>query len=281
MGCPGGAALREKIRRGDMLFGTQINASSTTFVNKIAEITDLDWVFICNEHAAHDRQTTSWMCKAYAGVGLPPIVRLPNHDPNEATKVLDGGAAGVIAPYIETAEQVRRLVGATKYRPLKGEKLRRILDGEESVDPDLQKYLDHFNQNHILVANIESQTAIDNLDEILAVPGLDAVQTGPHDLSTSLGVPEQYRHPKVMEALHTIIRKARAAGVGACHHMIWPDEEAELELIRGSGPGTGVNMMIHHSDLGIVRRILAAEVSRVKKKLAEDSTEQAAKRQKA
>jgi len=270
--------LRQKIHRGDMLFGTQVNASSTAYVSKIGEI-GLDWVFICSEHAAHDRQTLSWMCKAYSGIGLAPIVRIHNHDPNEATKILDGGAAGIIAPYIETADQVRQLVGATRYRPLKGEKLKRILAGEP-VEPELQKYLDHFNKNHILVANIESQTALDNLDEILAVPGLDAVQSGPHDLSTSLGVPEQYRHPKVMEALHTIFRKARAAGIGACHHQIWPDEEAEVELIRGSGPGTGVNMMCHHSDLAIVRRVLTQEISRVRKKLTEHSACEATKKQK-
>ena len=66
------------------------------------------------------------------------MVRISSHDPDEATRILDGGAAGVIAPYIETADQVRRLVGATKYRPLKGARVAAILDGTEPATPELQ-----------------------------------------------------------------------------------------------------------------------------------------------
>ena len=69
----------------------------------------LDFVFIDTEHTPIDRTTLAWMCKAYAGINAPTIVRIPTIDPNQATQVIDAGAAGVIAPYIETPEQGKRL----------------------------------------------------------------------------------------------------------------------------------------------------------------------------
>ena len=90
---------------------------------------DLDMVFIDTEHTPHDRNTTSWLCQVYSAHNLAPVVRIPSPDPYLAQMVLDGGAAGIIAPYVETVEQVRALGGAVKYGPLKGDKLKAFLDG--------------------------------------------------------------------------------------------------------------------------------------------------------
>ena len=98
---------------------------------------------------------------------VAPIVRIPSPDPYEACKVLDAGAEGVIGPYIESAEQVRKLVGATKYRPLKGRKLDAILQGEEKLDSELIDYFSSFNENSVLIVNTESRPAMEALDEIL------------------------------------------------------------------------------------------------------------------
>ena len=95
-------------------------------------------------------------------MGLPPIVRIPSPDPYEASKVLDAGAAGVMAPYIETVEQVKALRGAVKLRPIKGERLKRMLDGE-AVAPKLENYLQRTAGENILIINVESKPALDNL----------------------------------------------------------------------------------------------------------------------
>jgi 4-hydroxy-2-oxoheptanedioate aldolase len=198
----------KKLRAGEPLFGTLIVSPSPMWPAAL-EGSGLDFVFIDTEHIALDRAQVSWMCQAYARMGLPPLVRIPSPDPYEATKMLDGGAAGIIAPYVETVEQVQALRGAVKLRPVKGRRLADRLAGGP-FEPTLEDYVRGRNTN-AMVVNIESVPAIEALDEILAVPDLDAVLIGPHDLSCSLGIPEQYRHPRFQEAVYAILRKARAA----------------------------------------------------------------------
>ncbi|EAQ81341.1 HpcH/HpaI aldolase family protein [Blastopirellula marina] len=220
----------------------------------------LDFVFIDTEHIALDRAELSWMCQTYQQLGMAPLVRIPEPNPNLATMVLDGGAAGVIAPYVETAEQVRALVGAVKCRPLKGERLERYLQGE-SLGPELQQYIEQHNSQHTLVINVESTPAIAAIDDLLAVNGLDAVLVGPHDLSCSLGIPEQYDHPRFDQAMQTIIRKARARQVGAGIHF-WGDVAQEVDWLR-----QGLNMLIHSADISLFVKQLRAELTHIQSEL--------------
>ena len=126
----------------------------------------LDFVFIDTEHIALDRAQLSWMCQTYSALGLPPLVRIPSPDPYAATMVLDGGAAGVVAPYIETAEQVQALRGAVKMRPIKGQKLKQMLGGAKA-EPELEAYIEKGANERLLIVNIESTHAMAALDDIL------------------------------------------------------------------------------------------------------------------
>jgi len=197
-------------------------------------------------------------------MGLPPLVRIPTQDPDDATVALDDGAAGVIVPYVEQPEVVRSMVGASKLRPLKGERARRALEGED-LEPELQTYVENHNASHILLTNIESVPAMENLDEILAVKGLDCVLIGPHDLSTSLGVPEQYDHPRFLEACAFILGKARAAGIGAgIHHWLPPQKQMQFVEM-------GANLLIHKADAIFLSEGLRNEVSELRDLLGQES----------
>ena len=120
--------FRTALRGDQRIYGTLL-VSPSPFWPKVIGDCGLDFVFIDTEHIAIGRETLSWMCRTYAALGLPPLVRITDPDPYKVTVAYDDGAAGVVAPYIETPEQVRALVGASKFRPLKGEKLQRALDG--------------------------------------------------------------------------------------------------------------------------------------------------------
>lgn len=113
-------------------------------------------------------------------------------DAEEARQALDGGASGVVLPYVETVEQVRALHGAVKLRPLKGSRMEAVVATDYDGQTELKEYVERGAKNRALVINIESTSAIANLDALLD-PSLnvDAVLIGPHDLSCSLGVPEQ------------------------------------------------------------------------------------------
>ena len=251
------AALRHRLTAGDMLFGTLIVSPSPRWPEAVRGC-GLDFVFIDTEHIALDRAELSWMCRTYAALGLPPLVRIPAPDPYAAGMVLDGGAAGVIAPYVETVAQVQSLRGAVKLRPIKGQRLRKMLDGAE-VEPQLQSYLAKGAKDCLLIVNIESVPALDALDGILTVPDLDGVLIGPHDLSCSLGVPEQYDNPVFLNACETILRKARGAGVGAGIHF-WGGVEQQVRFLK-----LGANLLIHSADITLFQKNLRIEIEGIKK----------------
>ena len=248
--------LRKHLRAGKNVFGTLIVSSSPRWPEVVRDC-GLDFVFIDTEHIALDRAALSWMCQTYAALGLPPLVRIPSPDPYSATMALDGGASGVIAPYVETVDQVQALRGAVKMRPIKGQKLQGMLHGDP-VEPGLEAYIQGGAKDRLLIVNIESGPAIEALDEILVVPDLDAVLIGPHDLSCSLGVPEQFDHPDFLDACETIFQKARAVGVGAGIHF-WGDVEQQAHMLK-----LGANMLIHSADIILFQKHLKTELKAVK-----------------
>jgi len=239
-----GNELRQALKQGKPVFGTMIVSPSPRWMDVVGQL-NLDFVFIDTEHIAIDRHQLSWMCHAYAGKGIVPVVRIPSPDPYQACMTLDAGAKGIVAPYIETVSEVQQLRGAIKHRPIKGKKLSDYLDGKKALEPELMEYLEKGNEDHIFIINVESQEAIDNLDEILKVPGLDAVLIGPHDLSCNLGVPEQYDHPTFKSAVEDIITRARKAGIGAGIHVFYNDSvKHELEWAS-----KGANLILHSGDI--------------------------------
>lgn len=255
--------LRQRLRAGETILGTMIVSPSPRWPDAVKNC-GLDFVFIDTEHIAIDRAQLSWMCQTYSALGLPPIVRIPAPDPYSATMVLDGGATGVIAPYIESPEQVQALRGAVKLRPIKGVKLETMLAGG-SKEAELDAYLKKAAESRLLIINIESVPAMEALDRILAVPDLDAVLIGPHDLSCSLGIPEQYQDPRFLSACQTIFSKARSAGVGAGIHF-WgnlPQQQQMLEL--------GANMLIHSGDIMLFQKHLSLDIEALRNGLGKVS----------
>jgi 4-hydroxy-2-oxoheptanedioate aldolase len=226
----------------------------------------LDFVFIDTEHMPIQREQLAWMCQTYHALHLAPIVRIPEPDPYRACMALDGGAAGIIAPYVESAAQVRALRGAVKFRPLKGRRLYHALEGRETLEEDLTAYLDQSNAGRVMIVNIESVPALEALDEILDVPDIDALLVGPHDLSLNLGFPEQYHHPAFQEAVRTIIRKARARRVGVGIHFSFGIDQ-EIAWAK-----EGANLILHSSDLFLVRDALTADLETFRQALGDHPT---------
>lgn len=259
-----GKKLAEALRAGQRVYGTLIVSTSPRWPEAVKR-TGVDFVFIDTEHIPIDRETLSWMCRTYAAMGLAPVVRIPSPDPVAACTVLDGGASGIVAPYVESAEQVRELVGATKLRPLKGRRREAALQSPDELEPGLRGYLDDFNSGNVLIVNTESVPALDNLDGILSVPGLDAVLVGPHDLSVSLGIPEQYQDPVFDRAVRDIIERARKRHIGAGIHF-WEGTDSEIEWAKA-----GANLIVHSSDITAFSRALRSDLTRMREALGDDA----------
>jgi 2-keto-3-deoxy-L-rhamnonate aldolase RhmA len=253
----------EHIKKGKRLYGTAVLSPSPLWPPVIKKA-GADFVFIDTEHAPLDRTILAQMCLSYKGYGLPPLVRISSHDPHEARKVLDGGALGILAPYIESPEQVRELVGATKLRPLKGERLKEALQKQDSFTPGLKNYLREWNKENFLMINIESVPATERLDMILAEPGLDGVIIGPHDLSISLGLPEQYDNPQFEDVVGKIISKVRRKGLGVGIHF---SQEAELQIKWAKA---GANIIMHSSDIALFQQRLKDDFTAIRRALMEE-----------
>ncbi len=232
------AEVFETLKKGGCVLGAQIMTASP-MVMPFLENMDLDLVFLDLEHIPMDREITSWMCRAFTAAGMMPLMRVPKPDASLICQYLDAGAEGILVPYIERPEQIRELVGAVKYRPIKGKYLEMLLDGTYELNERTREFLEgnvwNCNpKNKMLLINIESRPGMENLDEILAIPGIDGVMIGPQDLSISLGVPEDYESLEFDGAVKEIAERVRAHGLYCGIHFAKNVEQA-VHFIRDYG----------------------------------------------
>ena len=254
--------LLKKMAAGERIYGTLITSASPFWISKIKTI-GLDFVFIDTEHNPMDRIALSHLCNSYKGAGLATLTRIPSPSPFDASMALDAGSNGILAPYIESPEQVRNLVGAVKYRPLKGKRLEGVLGGSVELTQNELDFFGRYNEGNFLFINIESQYAIDNLDEILAVPGFDGIIIGPHDLSINLGVPEQFSSKVFLDAVSHIIRKTLEHGKMVGNHFSF-GIDYELEWAR-----QGMNIILHSIDLTVFANTMREELNIFRKLFGE------------
>ncbi len=213
-----GEALKAKVRAGGIVYGTMLSAArNPRWATTIAAL-GLDYVIIDSEHAPRGRSEIADLLAGLRGVDIVPIVRVPIPSSHYVTMALDAGAEGVLAPYCETPDEVREVVGATKWRPLKGEFVRRAVEQGEFPSEASREYLERRNRNNVCIIGIESVPAMEALEDIVAIEGVDAIFVGPNDLSISLGVPDQYDHPTYEAALRAIIATCQARGVPVLIH---------------------------------------------------------------
>ncbi len=249
--------LLQKLQSGKNVYGTCIVSTSPIWSKSVVGA-GLDYVFIDTEHIPIDRTEMTFMCQTYNALGIDTILRIPSPDPYLACMARDAGAVGVMAPYIETVSQIQDMIGATKLRPLKGEKLYQALSGEKNLEPELMAYLENYNKGSMCLINIESVAAVRDLDLLLDVSGLDAVIIGPHDLSVNMGLPEQYEHPKFQKTVSEIISKARAKGVSAGIHFPAVPER-QIKYMKD-----GANIIMHSNDMFLFSQKLAEDMEKIK-----------------
>ena len=255
-----GMELSAAWRAGRRTYGTCVTSPSPKWPAMIAG-TGVDFVFLDTEHIPIEREQLSWMCQTFAALNVAPIVRVPKPDPYYACMALDGGAEGIVVPYVETLEQVRDLRGAVKFRPLKGRRLYDKLEGKAGIESELEDYLANWNAGKLMIVNIESIPAMKLLDEIIEVPDVDALLIGPHDLSLNMGLPEQYNHPDYRAEIRMIIDKARAKNVGVGAHYCG-GIDLEIEWAK-----EGANFIVHSSDFFLIRDTLSADIKRFRDEL--------------
>ncbi|TLV00529.1 HpcH/HpaI aldolase family protein [Dyadobacter luticola] len=246
--------LAEKLKAGHNIYGTCMTSTGPMWPSAVRKA-GLDFVFIDTEHIPLSRPELAVLCQQFKSMHIAPIVRITKPDAHLACQAIDVGATGIVAPYIETREQILELVGATKYRPLKGELLHDYLHGNKEIPGNLKEYVANFNAGNLCIANIESAPAVDRLDELLSVPGVDGVFIGPHDLSVSIGLPEQYDHPEFEKVVTHIIKTTRAKGLAIGIHFSF-EPERQIQWMKA-----GANIVVHSFDIALFAQRLQHDLN--------------------
>jgi 4-hydroxy-2-oxoheptanedioate aldolase len=205
--------LKEKILRGEPSFGFQICIPSPELV-EICALQGFEWVFIDAEHGPIGWLECQSLVRACEARGISSIVRVPKLDHSLIAKYLETGVLGIAVPHINTAEQALHAVRSARYAPLG---FRGCDDGASRSSAYGLLHTDEgyfaFSNREIIVAVwVEEVEGMQNLDEILQVPGIDAVHFGPGDLALSMGLPGQPNHPEVLAWIAEGRRKALDAG---------------------------------------------------------------------
>jgi 4-hydroxy-2-oxoheptanedioate aldolase len=256
-----GAQIKEKLLGGDKVYGTHVVSFGNPVTARMITDLELDFIFICTEHMPVDRTEVSMMCHYYSERGISPIVRIPYPSARHACMAIDGGAQGIVAPYVETVEEVKELVGAVKYRPIKGKFLDGILSGERRPEDKLNEFFNRFNRDLYLIIGIESVAGIDRLEELISIDGVDGVFLGPHDITCSMEIPEEYENPEFVAAVRDVITRCRKAGKGVGVHM-------DLTLPRAKPfLDAGQNFMLHLADIVKTQQILSSDIASIRGEL--------------
>ncbi len=204
--------LKRRWRDGEITYGAWMSIGSTA-VAEIMATTGFDWVFIDTEHTAIDYDTLQNVLAGFNGSKTVPVVRVAWNDQVLIKKALDIGAEGILAPMVRTPEETRNLVAACKYPP----------EGQRGFGPFRasgwyrdETYTTTANESLIVMPQIEHVDTIAVIDELVSVPGIDAICMGPADISGSAGVPLQIDHPAVQDAMDKACAAASAVGLPSC-----------------------------------------------------------------
>lgn len=200
--------FRTRLRRGDTLIGPVVTINSPEVVEVLDQV-GFDWLFLDAEHSPISPGHLQRLM--IAARQTPCVVRVPAHDDFWIKQALDGGAAGILAPLVNTAAQARGIVSRAKYPPAgaRGVGTARALGYGYSI----AEYVGRANEETAVILQAEHRDAVANIEEIAATPGIDSIFVGPFDLSLSMGKPGRVADPDVEHAISKIRDAVQGRGL--------------------------------------------------------------------
>ncbi len=205
-------SLKAKLKEVHVGVGIFVNAAHASFV-EAAGLAGLDFCVVDMEHGTVDPLVAENLCRAAQVVGMTPIVRVRKNDGPQLQRALDIGSGGVQVPQIETAEDAAAVVQGAKYAPQGSRGLSFYTRAAEyGLAGNDRMTLRTLNEEQLVIVQVEGIRGIENLDQIVAVPGIDVIFIGPNDLSQSLGIPGDIEAPTVMHMMEKASATIRDSG---------------------------------------------------------------------
>lgn len=249
------SSLRERVSRGEAMHGSFVKFSDPSSV-EIFGGAGFDFVVIDQEHGVFDRTTLNLSLLACRAAAIYGVVRVPHLESDAIAAALDSGAAGILAPHVATVEDVRSLVAACRYRNGRRGFSGVTRAGGYGANP-MWQHIDAADAGIAVIAMIEDPAALDQLADIMAVEGLDAVFIGRGDLTVAFGAASR-NDAIVVAAVDRILEAARRHGKPVWV-MVDSGEEVEEFLARGA------SSFIISSDQSMLRKAAAGIVNKLRK----------------
>ena len=237
--------VKELMARDGVVASMTVRLVRTPEIAFLAKAAGFDTLYVDMKHNNFSLESTSQICMAALTVGVTPLVRLASNNPDEISRVLDAGALGVIAPQVRSADDVRRVVTAAKFPP----------QGERSVNSNVPQLryqsfpqdgttTKALNDATLIAINLETKEALESVEDIAEVEGLDLIVIGTNDLMAELGIPGQHDHALVRQAYSRTISACRNAGkyVGVGGLSTRPDLVTEFVRMGARYVSTGYDL---------------------------------------
>lgn len=224
-------SLKSRLQNRNVTIGSWITLGHASIAEIMAQA-GFDWLTVDMEHSAITLHQAQQLIQVIDLSDCVPLVRVGANDANLIKRVMDAGAHGVIVPMVNTREEAERAVGAVKYPPqgFRGVGLARA----QSYGADFEGYKDWNEDESVVIVQIEHIEAVRNLESILSVKGVDGFIIGPYDLSGSLGIPGQFDHPDMLDALNRVQHISKGFNTIAGYHVIPPDPtQVMLKIAQG------------------------------------------------
>jgi 2-keto-3-deoxy-L-rhamnonate aldolase RhmA len=247
------------IRSGEVALGMfSLEFASTGLARTVASA-GADFVVFDQEHTGWTSETIRELLAAARASEIAPLVRVATAAPHGIGLALALGSMGVMVPMVDTEEQTREIVAAAKYPPMGGRGFAVLYEDEHGGD--VERYMREANAETAVIIMIETRRALENLDAIAAVPGVDVLWIGHYDLTASLGISGQFDHPDYREALRRVVHACEANGIAAGMSTDSLDEAHHLL-------GQGFRFVAYGHDLVLLRTALRSGLDELRAALA-------------
>jgi 2-keto-3-deoxy-L-rhamnonate aldolase RhmA len=233
---------KERLRQGKTVLGTWLEEMRSPAVAQLWAGAGLDFLIVDMEHGAFNLETVADVVRMARLMEITPIVRVPDLAWERVGRILDAGAQGLMLPRVETADQARTFVDYLKYPPAGSRGMASGMGNTDFRWVTTPEYIAQANEETLVIIQIESKTAVANLDELVQVPGIDVMFIGPEDLSISLGYAGQQGHPEVQATIDQVIEQAQGAGIAPGIHT---SDVQRIGLLHRQG----VRLIAYASDL--------------------------------
>ncbi len=204
---------KERLQAGELAVGIGLRQARTVDVAKAMKTAGFDWLFVDCEHNAMTVDTAVQISVAAQATGITPVVRVPGFEHHHATRALDGGAQGIVVPHVDTAEVAAQMVSNCRYPPVGHRSVTGALPQLDFQTIPMGEATRAINDATLLVIMLETPQAIDNVERIAAIDGIDSLLIGTNDLCMEMGIPGQVGDPKVAAAYERVIAACRANGL--------------------------------------------------------------------